>query len=70
MTGRRFLRRLLYWAAVVAVSLAVVFLLLRVFEARDEPQLEPPPAATLNGAQPQPATLYGPPGRASRYLSG
>ena len=45
MTPRRFLRRVLYWAAVLAVSLVLVFLLLRFFEARDEPQLEPPPAA-------------------------
>ena len=39
------LARAVYWIAVLAVSLALVFLLLRFFEARDEPGLEQPAAA-------------------------
>ena len=42
------LARLLYWTAVLAVSLALVFLLLRFLEARDASQLEQP-AATVTG---------------------
>ena len=56
MTPRRFLRRVLYWAAVLAVSLVLVFLLLRFLEARDEPQLEPP-AAALTAEQEQLTTF-------------
>lgn len=48
------LARLLYWVAVLAISLALVFLLLRFFEARDEPQLEQPAAAVTVG---QPAAI-------------
>ena len=48
--ARTVLAHLLYWLAVLAVSFAFVFLLLRFFEARDEPQLEQPAAVT--GAQP------------------
>jgi hypothetical protein len=39
------LARAVYWIAVLAVSLALVFLLLRFFEARDDPELEQPAAA-------------------------
>ena len=38
------LARMLYWIAVLAVSLALVFLLLRFLEARDEPSLDGPRA--------------------------
>ena len=37
--------RVVYWTAVLAVSVALVFLLLRVAEARDDPELEQPAAA-------------------------
>lgn len=45
------LARAVYWIAVLAVSLALVFLLLRFLEARDEPELEQP-AAALTAAKP------------------
>lgn len=51
LTTWNVLARFLYWLAVLAVSLALVFLLLRFFEERDEPQLEQP-AAAVTGERP------------------
>lgn len=55
MTAWTFLGRVLYWTAVLAVSLALVFLFLRFFEPRDDPQLEQP-AAALTAAEQSPTT--------------
>lgn len=46
---RAVLARLLYWVAVLAVSLVLVFLLLTFLEARDEPQVEQPGATVTVG---------------------
>ena len=36
----RILRRVLYWLAVLAVSLVLVFLLIMLFESRDDSDIE------------------------------
>jgi hypothetical protein len=42
---RRLLLRVLYWLAVLAVSIVLLILLVRFFESRDESQVEGPAAA-------------------------
>jgi hypothetical protein len=53
VTAWRIVGRVLYWIAVFAVSLAFVFVLLRFFEARDDPQLKQPTSA-LSAAEHRP----------------
>lgn len=57
VTAWTVLGRVLYWIAVLAVSLGLVILLVLFFEARDDPELEQPAATLTAPAQKPISTL-------------
>jgi hypothetical protein len=59
MNARRIARKVVYWLAVVVVSLVIVFLLVRLFESLDDSSVDPGAGTTTSGGLVLPPSLLG-----------